>query len=151
MEGGGQLFVTLEYRKLYRLYYTCHIYITSYISCITHTYIFISFIFLCLERGLKLIIHTLFCCKQFNSSFSSFWRSISFFKGGTDLKHFAFPFGNQFHQCCFTLVKYLEPCIVTIRSMYKQYIVNDDRIQSLCNLSDTHELLNLTLIFVGLS
>ena len=102
-------------------------------------------------KGFKtVIIHTLSCCKQFNSSFWSYlWRSISFFKGGADLKHFAFPFGDQFHQCCFTLVQYLGPCIVTIRSMYKQYILNDDRIQSLCNLSDTHELLNLILIFVG--
>ena len=127
-------------------------YIYNLIHIMHNTYIYIYKFHISLAwKGFKtVIIHTLFCCKQFNSSFSSFlWRSISFFKGGTDLKHFAFPFGDQFHQCCFTLVKYLEPCIVTIRSMYKQYILNDDRIQSLCNLSDTHELLNLILIFVG--
>ena len=143
------LYIYMLYIHLYILYYTYHIHNLSHIIHNTFTYWYTFHISL-VSNGLQTFkVHTICCYKQFKSSFSNFlWSCISFVKSRPDIKHFADPFGYQFHQFCFTLVKYCRRFIATTPSMYKQYMLNNDRIQSLCNLSDTHQLLNLFLLFL---
>ena len=124
------LHIYILYTHVYMLYYTYCTYNLLHIMHNTYLYSYTFHVSLA-GNGLKtFIVHTICCYKQFNSSFSNFlWSSFSFVKGRTDIKHFVVP--NQFHQYCFTLVKYCRCCIATAPSMCKQYILNSDRIQSL--------------------
>ena len=103
--------------------YTYHTYNILHIMRNRYIYTYTFHISLTWSWLKTLIVHTICCYKQFAPAFSISTGVASVRKDRTDIKRWAIPFDYQFHQRCFTLVKYCRRWIATTPSKCKQLTI----------------------------